>query len=86
MDEVLLKYGIVSDFKSINRFMAGILSGIVIRRCDEIKRSQFMKFVYKGVLRDSNRNLITINNFGNMHQTEVLNGMKQPFVPFSHKI
>lgn len=56
--------------------MAGILSGVVIRRVDMIKRSQFMKFIYKGVLRDSVKNLIAFNSYGNVCEVDVFNGLK----------
>ena len=39
VDQILVKLGIVSDYKSVNRFLAGALSGFVIRRHENIKFS-----------------------------------------------
>jgi hypothetical protein len=64
LDDHLLKTGIVGDYKEINRFLAGTLSNTIIRRTDHIKKSQYMKLVLKGVLRDSVKNIITFNKLG----------------------
>mgnify|MGYP006119605875 CR=1 FL=1 len=39
MDDFLCRENIVGDFKEVNRFMAGTLSGVIVRRQDDIKQS-----------------------------------------------
>jgi hypothetical protein len=81
-----VKEGIVKDYKEINRFLAGTLSGTVIMRSDFLKKSQFMKLILKGVLRDCVKNIITFNKIGIDNATVNLNGESDAtaIVPFSH--
>jgi hypothetical protein len=86
LDNYLIKEGIVSDYKEIDRFLAGVLSGTVIQRSNNIKKSQYMKFILKGVLRDSVKNIITFNKIGIDNAMINLNGETDAtsIVPFSH--
>lgn len=41
LDEFLVKHNIVKDYKEVNRFLAGVLSGTVVRRHEHMRRSYF---------------------------------------------
>lgn len=73
-DDYLVKEGIVKDYKEINRFLAGTLSGTVIEREDYLKKSQFLKLIMKGVLRDCVKNILTFNKVGIDNALINLNG------------
>ena len=64
LDDLLIRLGIVQHFQSVNRFLAGALSGVVIKRHETIKYSQFMKLVRKAALRECVKNIIAFNQFG----------------------
>lgn len=86
MDDWLCKEQIVGDFKEVNRFMAGVLSGTVVRRQDDVKKSQFMKLILKGILRDCVKNILAFNKLG--IDSKIVNLNKESdgasTVPFSH--
>ena len=56
--------------------MAGCLSGTVIRAHENIKKSDFLKLLIKGVLRNSIKNIIVYTKLG----------MDTETAPFSHKV
>ena len=87
-DDYLDKEGIVKDYKEINRFLAGTLSGTVIKREEYLKKSQFMKLIMKGVLRDCVKNILTFNKLGIDNMMINLNkeANETAIVPFSHQI
>mgnify|MGYP006893254252 CR=1 FL=1 len=76
VDKIFLKYEIVANYKGINPFFRGTLSGLKLTANDHICRSQFMKFVYKAVLRDCVKNIMAFNKVGTDKET----------VPFSHQV
>ena len=39
LDDVLVKYQVVKDYKEVNRFLAGVLSGDIIKRHEQVKYS-----------------------------------------------
>ena len=88
LDDYLVKVEIVKDYKEINRFLSGCLSGTVIKREDYLKKSQFMKLIMKGVLRDCVKNILTFNKIGIDNSMINLNGETDAtaIVPFSHQI
>ena len=59
--------------------MAGCLSGTVIRAHENIKKSDFLKFLVKGVLRNSVKNIIVYSKLG-------MDTSAENSVPFSHKV
>jgi hypothetical protein len=64
LDQFLLDNGVVKDYKEILLFTSGVLSGREIPRNSDIKKSQFMKIVYKCVMRKSVLNIIKFTNIG----------------------
>ena len=86
MDNFIIKNGICADYKEVNRFLSGCLSGCVIRRHEEIKKSQYMKVVLKAALRECIKNLITFNQIGTDNEFMCLNRGYRPhqITPFSH--
>jgi len=64
LDKFLLDNGVVKDYKEILLFTSGVLSGREIPRNSAIKKSQFMKIVYKCVMRKSVLNIIKFTNIG----------------------
>jgi len=64
LDQFLLDNGVVKDYKEILLFTSGVLSGREIKRNSDIKKSQFMKIVYKCVMRKSVLNIIKFTNIG----------------------
>lgn len=87
IDDVLLRYNIVSDYKQVKGFMNGVLSGPPITTL-KVRRSQFMKLVYKGVLRETIVNMIAFNNLGaDTSMIDFSGGLNpQPAFPFSHQV
>lgn len=88
LDNFLEEAGIVKDYKEINRFLTGSLSGVVIKRSDYVKKSQYLKLIFKGVLRDCVKNIITYNKLGIDNAMMNLNKETDAaqVVPFSHQI
>lgn len=64
LDQFLLDNRVVKDYKEILLFTSGVLSGKEIPRNSDIKKSQFMKIVYKCVMRKSVLNIIKFTNIG----------------------
>ena len=64
VDKFLIKNNVVRDYKEINRLLAGCLSGTVIRAHENIKKSDFMKLLIKGILRNSVKNIIVYSKLG----------------------
>ena len=64
LDQYLLSNGIVKDYKEILLFTSGVLSGKEIPRNGDIKKSEFMKIVYKSVMRKSVLNIIKFTKIG----------------------
>ena len=81
-----MKYEIVKDYKEVNRFLAGVLSGIVVRRHENMKKSYFVKLVLKSALRECIKNIITYNSFGSDVGFMSMNKEQREaqIVPFSH--
>ena len=88
LDDVFLRYGIIRDYKEMSRFLHGILNGVHVAVVENIKRSQFMKLVFKGALRESIKNMIAFNNLGADTATLNLLDCKRdnPAFRFSHQI
>jgi len=64
VDSFLLNNGIVRNYKEVNRFFAGCLNGVEIKINDACQKSQFMKFVFKGVLRYCIKNIMAFCKTG----------------------
>ena len=60
----MIERKIAVDFKEIEGFLKGVLSGTEIGSGDDIKRSQFMKIIYKGLMRLSIVNIINYSKIG----------------------
>lgn len=86
LDNFFLRHGVVKNYREIDRFAAGVLSGEMVRRHDEIRRCQFMKFVVKGVLRDSVKNILCFIKLGTDNDVMNMNGEADAakVVPLSH--
>jgi len=66
--------------------MAGTLSGVIVRRDQDIKQSQFNKLILKGILRDTVKNIITFDKLGIDSKIISINNDSygSQTVPFSH--
>jgi len=88
LDEFLAKAGVVKDYKATARFMAGVLSGDSVRGRLPVKRSQFMKLILKGVLRDAVKNILAFSKLGSDTAALSLNkeASAAAIVPLSHQV
>ena len=84
LDRFMMNHGIVCSSKEVNTFLRGCLSGKVVNATALISKSEFMKVIYKGVLRDAVLNIIAFTKLGADTDVFQFNGYKQRIVPFSH--
>ena len=88
LDNFFLKHKVVVDAKEVDRFAAGVLSGEIVRRQDDVRRCHFMRFVLKGMLRDGVKNILTFNKLGTDSAIVNMNGERNAaqVVPLSHQV